>query len=137
MYFFNEIWSRSLWLLQIFNIISWQRDIFIWHIDFTIRQWEKGNMYFRIGDSWGLNVALEKLYYQSFVTNIRRQLVQKLTSRIVKRPNIEVYETLCAFWCHLYHLKNAKNTLLGLLLLTKLQADASMGVLTFPNGYIF
>ena len=95
-------------------------------------------MYFRIGDSWGPNVALEKWYYQSFVTNIRRQLVQKLISRIVKRPNIEVYETLCAFWCHLYHLKNAKNTLLGLLLLTKLQADWRLdGCFNIPQWVYF
>ena len=33
------------------------------------------------------------------------------------------YEMLCAIWYHLYNLKNVKNTLGGMLLLVKLQAE--------------
>ena len=36
------------------------------------------------------------------------------------------YETLYAIWYHLHHIKNVKNTLGGVFLLVKLQAEATL-----------
>ena len=39
-------------------------------------------------------------------------------------PCWRTYEKLCTIWYHLYNLKNVKNTHEGVILLTKLQAEA-------------
>ena len=45
------------------------------------------------------------------------------------------YDTLCAYWHHLYNLKNVKNTRRGVSLLVQLQAQlATLLKVTLPYG---
>ena len=48
------------------------------------------------------------------------------------------YETLCTIWFQLYNLENMKNTHEGVILLVKLQAEATLFIFKYNKiGFLF